>query len=297
MHCADVTENLSAWLDGELTAAEQEEIRVHLETCARCRSDLEALRRTIGAVAGLPGESAPTDLRARVMKDIATESPSARAPLWRVFWPAAAALLIGVAISLFYPTERQRVSRPMARRTAEYEMAKADKDVPAFRAAPGEPSTPPALAPALAEDAMARDDVQSAARPMLEAESFDRAESTAVPAHSRADVEIAIRTDDAAAALARTRKILDERGWAESRPAREAGARARTLDAAAPNEIVVELAAQELAVLRHELVRAKLLPTPPEAPATVTAPTMQKDALDDQPPRRLHVRITFTPPD
>ena len=50
MLCEEVIEQLSAYLDGQLTAAETEAVRSHLAGCARCRGELDALDRTARAV-------------------------------------------------------------------------------------------------------------------------------------------------------------------------------------------------------------------------------------------------------
>jgi anti-sigma factor RsiW len=41
------TEALSAWVEGDLSAAERARVEAHLDGCASCRAELEALRRTI----------------------------------------------------------------------------------------------------------------------------------------------------------------------------------------------------------------------------------------------------------
>ena len=43
--CEQVREQLSAWLDGELTAAEHRQVAAHLEVCADCSRELAMLQR------------------------------------------------------------------------------------------------------------------------------------------------------------------------------------------------------------------------------------------------------------
>lgn len=50
------TERLSAFLDGDLSPAEQGSCATHLEACAECRSVLADLKRVHTAVATLPGQ-------------------------------------------------------------------------------------------------------------------------------------------------------------------------------------------------------------------------------------------------
>lgn len=61
--CGFQSEDLSAYLDGELSAAEVQVVEAHLADCERCRRSLEALRRTRALVLGLPSTSPPPEFR------------------------------------------------------------------------------------------------------------------------------------------------------------------------------------------------------------------------------------------
>jgi anti-sigma factor RsiW len=52
-------EDLSAYLDQELTGTARQELEAHLETCETCRRRLAALRQTVSAVQALPKEAPP----------------------------------------------------------------------------------------------------------------------------------------------------------------------------------------------------------------------------------------------
>ncbi len=52
-------EQLSAYLDGEVTAEERVLIEAHLQTCEVCRADVESLRWTVGLVRTLPSVEVP----------------------------------------------------------------------------------------------------------------------------------------------------------------------------------------------------------------------------------------------
>jgi hypothetical protein len=52
-------EELSAYLDQELTGTARQELEAHLETCETCRRRLAALRQTVSAVQALPTEAPP----------------------------------------------------------------------------------------------------------------------------------------------------------------------------------------------------------------------------------------------
>ena len=52
-HCDEVGEMLSGYVDGELTQASQQRVRVHVETCENCKetlADLTAIREKVQAL-------------------------------------------------------------------------------------------------------------------------------------------------------------------------------------------------------------------------------------------------------
>jgi anti-sigma factor RsiW len=80
---------LSAFLDGELTQAESQRVRIHLEDCPECRNELEEMRRLQRITAGLEF-GGPPDGR---MDELA-ERFSVRGPR-RFAWFLLAAGLLG----------------------------------------------------------------------------------------------------------------------------------------------------------------------------------------------------------
>jgi len=124
MNCEKVIGQFSAYLDGQLTVAEREAVRSHIAACARCRDELDALARTVYAVADLPRLSAPADLRDQVMAKLDGVAPAqARHPRWRMYWGAAAAVAFAVVIMLL--TRPQL--RPLGKNVADKEVALADR--------------------------------------------------------------------------------------------------------------------------------------------------------------------------
>jgi anti-sigma factor (TIGR02949 family) len=122
MPCEKVIEQLSAYLDGQLTAAEMEAVRAHVAGCARCRGELEALDRTARAVADLPRLQAPSDLRDQVMAKLDRVAPAEERPArWRMYWGAAAAVALAVVIMLLTSPATQRAGKPATPRRAEPE--------------------------------------------------------------------------------------------------------------------------------------------------------------------------------
>lgn len=62
MHIGDSW--LSAWVDGELTAAERHAAAAHLDACPHCTADLAGLAKVRGLVASLPVRRSPAGLLA-----------------------------------------------------------------------------------------------------------------------------------------------------------------------------------------------------------------------------------------
>ncbi|TET35056.1 MAG: hypothetical protein E3J72_13155 [Planctomycetota bacterium] len=67
MNCEEIKSRIQEFLDGELGNEEAEQVSRHLESCDRCRSEADAMRQVINAVAGLPRASAPGDFLESVL--------------------------------------------------------------------------------------------------------------------------------------------------------------------------------------------------------------------------------------
>jgi len=67
MICRDARELLSAWIDDQLTEAEELSVRAHLEGCDTCRSLAGELESVVSTVRSLPRVEATGDFTARVM--------------------------------------------------------------------------------------------------------------------------------------------------------------------------------------------------------------------------------------
>ncbi len=66
MTCERIEELLSAYLEGELGAAERAEVESHLASCPACAGLLEALREVTGAMASFPEAEPSPALMARL---------------------------------------------------------------------------------------------------------------------------------------------------------------------------------------------------------------------------------------
>ena len=109
MTCKEARESLGAYVLGTLETDEAAEVEVHLETCAACRSELDALSVLPGFLSRVPRELAvegppepgPNDLMlGRLLRAVATE----RRHRHRVQWLSVAAavvalLLVGVGVA------------------------------------------------------------------------------------------------------------------------------------------------------------------------------------------------------
>ncbi|MBV8880488.1 MAG: zf-HC2 domain-containing protein [Planctomycetaceae bacterium] len=114
MTCAEAREALDALLDGELDAAEEAALRLHLDSCAGCERELEELRVWHGAISGAltaeePDPAEVAESRRRILAAL-PGSASRRVPLGRIAALLAIGLSIGVvasAVGFSRPPEAQ----------------------------------------------------------------------------------------------------------------------------------------------------------------------------------------------
>ena len=130
MDCKDMNELLTAYLDGEVTSEEREQIQAHISACSGCQKELEALAAIqrdlrqaleVTAAQAAPSPQAWAQIRQRIeaeqqrvtvlglaksrlkgAKDIMTRSLVLRQPVWKtvVAGVLAVALIAGLAIAL-----------------------------------------------------------------------------------------------------------------------------------------------------------------------------------------------------
>jgi anti-sigma factor RsiW len=58
-NCEDIAESLGVWLDGELSLADAEVIRLHLESCAQCDGKRRQLEKLHSSLKSLLGSNLP----------------------------------------------------------------------------------------------------------------------------------------------------------------------------------------------------------------------------------------------
>ena len=109
--CGQVSNNISAYIDGELSEKEREKISVHLENCPECRAQLESTRKTIDKINKLPLVGLPDGLHNSIMERLEnsahTKLPDARPPAFgssfknvrRYATVAAAIFIVFVSLS------------------------------------------------------------------------------------------------------------------------------------------------------------------------------------------------------
>ncbi|MFQ6038344.1 MAG: anti-sigma factor family protein [Candidatus Aminicenantales bacterium] len=88
-------DQMYAFLEGELSAAEAEKTRLHLRACAGCRRAVEDRRRLVEASSGLPDLEMPSDIASLVMRRIFPPRPSLRQTL------GVATSVLGIAVLTF----------------------------------------------------------------------------------------------------------------------------------------------------------------------------------------------------
>lgn len=96
-------EELSAYVDQELTGTARQELEAHLETCETCRRRLDALRQTVSAVKALPMEAPPRAFTVPPMRQQRSTGPGWA---WAGGALAAACLVVVVTVALTHIPQR-----------------------------------------------------------------------------------------------------------------------------------------------------------------------------------------------
>ncbi|HLX64011.1 MAG TPA: zf-HC2 domain-containing protein [Planctomycetota bacterium] len=73
--CTSISEDLSAYLDGELPPQERASVEAHLNACAACKAEYESLVNAHAAMASLKKMKAPQSLREKVNAELAAQPP------------------------------------------------------------------------------------------------------------------------------------------------------------------------------------------------------------------------------
>ena len=99
MTCAEVRARLHAYVDGELTVSDMTELDGHCVECRECAARVAAERELRQLLRRQPRDTAPPDLRARILHRIRRDAAVATARRWLPV-PALAAAAIVTAVLL-----------------------------------------------------------------------------------------------------------------------------------------------------------------------------------------------------
>ena len=95
MRCLDVTGDLQAYVDGELSAERVAPLERHLADCDGCQAELTRLRAVVTALETWPVVAEPVDLTARVMARV---HPRYTVPPFRLRWIDFGVSLAGASL-------------------------------------------------------------------------------------------------------------------------------------------------------------------------------------------------------
>ena len=107
-----VTNDLSAYCTGELTAERNREVAEHIIACAQCRSEYDEIKVGVNLAQQLPVETAPPEMWSKIEAALqsgpAIQPSSRRAFFWRPQFAAiAAAVVVVILIGVWVSRNRQ----------------------------------------------------------------------------------------------------------------------------------------------------------------------------------------------
>jgi|SRR5215204_2971324 len=94
-------ELLGPYVLGELSVEEERELEHHLAGCPECRDELASARQTHALLQELAAGGPPPELKTRVMARMRGEIPGRSRDRWRLWVPAAAALLLAAILGIW----------------------------------------------------------------------------------------------------------------------------------------------------------------------------------------------------
>ena len=111
MNCSRFELDLSAYLDGELTANRAQEVRGHLETCPDCRERVESMRVARHAFRELAPERVSSDFDRKVQAAVGAPAATSVVPWRRVRIPLALALSVAATMALVFVWKSHEIPR------------------------------------------------------------------------------------------------------------------------------------------------------------------------------------------
>lgn len=113
MTCKDIEEKLAAYQEEVLSPEEKALVETHLDTCVKCFSALDDLKKTIKALKDLPDVDPPQWFTQKIMAQIREESGQKRGLLKKLFYPFyikipietfAALLIVVIGVYIYQST-------------------------------------------------------------------------------------------------------------------------------------------------------------------------------------------------
>ncbi len=128
MNCLEFQNSLHVYVDGELGVEETLAADTHLSECPRCRGLAERERQFRQLLRRQPRESAPPELRAKIVARLRRSARGTALGRW-VAAPALTALAAGLALALLLPGGRQ--TAPLINQLVDTHIAYAQIERPA----------------------------------------------------------------------------------------------------------------------------------------------------------------------
>ncbi len=162
MNCRDIEQELSAYLDGEVTDAVRAEIEAHIAACPNCRKRVTELKKLVEGTAQIPKQQTAqqflTEVRRKIAADATPERETWADVLFRPAWLKvpieALALVVILVIATFLIRPANRPVETLAMKEAMQPVRNGNGDLEAQAAKTREAATPvPANAPARADSA------------------------------------------------------------------------------------------------------------------------------------------------
>lgn len=199
MTCETIRDNLSAYIDGELTAREAAAVETHVHDCSACRRELDALRRTADLAQSMPRAETPPDFANDVMVAVRRGDAETRTHWFRLLWAPAVAAAVAFALFIIHPEGGGPAASEQAAPTERADVTVAQ----AHRAAPREKDA--------AQPRPLRDAAMDAAEEPAPAAERLAAQPAAEPAFDGADVVALVVRADAPDQTAQTLRTLAAR--------------------------------------------------------------------------------------
>lgn len=100
MNCIDIQNKISSYIDGDLNAQEQQEIKEHLLECENCSSEYDILIKNIDALKEVPEVQLPQGFKEDLHSKLIVEQKKRKILNWKSYSVVAASLLILVVSAL-----------------------------------------------------------------------------------------------------------------------------------------------------------------------------------------------------